>query len=300
MDVAGRIEGSLESALESVSSAEAPPALMEAARHAVFPGGGRLRPQLCLSVALACGDGAPGLADAAAVAIELLHCASLVHDDLPCFDDAPLRRGQPSVHHAFGEPLAVLAGDQLIVLAFEALGRGAEAWPARLPRMLAEVARGVGMPRGIIAGQAWESEPRIPVAMYRRAKTGALFEAAAVAGALAAGANGGAWRLFGARVGEAYQIADDIQDVVGSAASLGKPVGRDAALGRPNTATQLGLQGSSRLLEQLVREAIEAMPACENPEVIVTWLRHLCEKLAVRSPSYAAVAHDLEAGAEAT
>lgn len=270
---------------------------MEAVRHAVFPGGGRLRPQLCLSVALACGDGAPALADAAAAAIELLHCASLVHDDLPCFDDAPLRRGLPSVHHAFGEPLAVLAGDQLIVLAFETLARGGEACPAKLPKMLEVVARGVGMPRGIIAGQAWESEPRIPVTAYRRAKTGALFEAAAVAGAMAAGSNGMGWRLFGARVGEAYQIADDIQDVVGSSASLGKPVGRDAMLGRPNAATQLGIQGSSRLLEQLVHDAIEAMPACEKPEVIVTWLRHLCDKLAVRSPSYASVAHDFESGA---
>jgi geranylgeranyl diphosphate synthase type II len=297
MDLVRRIEGCLERALDSVAGTEAPPTLIEAARHAVFPGGGRLRPQLCLSVALACGDGAPGLADAAAAAVELLHCASLVHDDLPCFDDAPLRRGQPSVHHAFGEPLAVLAGDQLIVLAFETLARGAEACPARLPKVLEAVARGVGMPWGIIAGQAWESEARIPVATYRRAKTGALFEAAAAAGALAAGANAAAWRVFGARVGEAYQIADDIQDLVGSAASLGKPVGRDAALGRPNTATQLGLHGSARLLEQLVREATLAMPECEDPGVVVEWLHCLCDKLTVRSPSYSAVAQDLESGA---
>lgn len=296
MDLAGRIEGLLQSALACASSDEAPPGLMEATRHAVFSGGARLRPQLCLSVALACGDGAPELADAAAVAIELLHCASLVHDDLPCFDDAPLRRGLPSVHHAFGEPLAVLAGDQLIVLAFETLGRGSEANPGRLPKLLEAVARGVGMPRGIIAGQAWESEPRIPVAAYRRAKTGALFEAAAVAGALAAGANGSAWRLFGARIGEAYQIADDIQDLVGTSASLGKPVGRDAVLGRPNAAAQLGLHASSRLLEQLLRDAILAIPPCERPEIIEAWLTYLCDKLAVRSPSYAPRAQDLESG----
>lgn len=297
MDIAQRIEGCLESALESVSSAGAPPTLIKAARHAVFPGGGRLRPQLCVSVALACGDGAPDLASAAAAAIELLHCASLVHDDLPCFDDAPLRRGLPSVHHAFGEPLAVLTGDQLIVLAFETLARGAEACPARLPKMLEAVARGVGMPWGIIAGQAWESEPRIPVATYRRAKTGALFEAAAVAGALAAGANAGAWRLFGARVGEAYQVADDIQDLMGSPSMLGKPVGRDAALGRPNTARQLGIEGSHQLLEELMREAIGAMPACEKPDVIVAWLRCLCDKLARRSPSYSAAQQDFDSGA---
>ena len=141
------------------------------------------------------------------------------------------------------------------------------------------------------------AKPMIPVTTYRRAKTGALFEAAAVAGALAAGANAGAWRTFGARVGEAYQIADDIQDVVGSSASLGKPVGRDAALGRPNAATQLGIHGSGRLLEQLVREATLAMPPCDDPDVIVGWLRCLCDKLAVRSPSYSALAQDLESGA---
>ncbi|NUQ76482.1 MAG: polyprenyl synthetase family protein [Polyangiaceae bacterium] len=299
MDIARRIEGALKAALDSVSSADAetPPTLIEATRHAVFPGGGRLRPQLCLSVALACGDRAPAFAEAAAAAIEMLHCASLVHDDLPCFDDAPLRRGLPSVHHAFGEPLAVLAGDQLIVLAFETLARGAEGCPARLPKMIETVARGVGMPRGIIAGQAWESEPRIPVSTYRREKTGALFEAAAAAGALAAGENGSAWRLFGARVGEAYQIADDIQDVVGTSASLGKPVGRDSMLGRPNAATRLGIEGSSRLLEQLVRDAIEAMPPCERPEAVVTWLRYLCEKLSPRSHGYAPLAHDMESGA---
>jgi geranylgeranyl pyrophosphate synthase len=96
--------------------------LAAAMRHAVFPGGARIRPQLCLAVARACGDSDPALADAAAAAIELLHCASLVHDDLPCFDDAPLRRGRASVHCAFGERLAVLAGDALIVQAFQTLG----------------------------------------------------------------------------------------------------------------------------------------------------------------------------------
>ena len=90
-----------------------------------FPGGARIRPRLCLAVAQACGEDQPAVTDAAAAAIELLHCASLVHDDLPCFDDAPIRRGKPSVHRAFGEQLAVLAGDALIVLAFETLALAA-------------------------------------------------------------------------------------------------------------------------------------------------------------------------------
>ena len=116
-----RIEQSLATAIASGEAHGCPPKLAGAIRHAVFPGGARIRPQLCLAVSQACGDDDPELAEAAATAIELLHCASLVHDDLPCFDDAPTRRGRASVHFAYGESLAVLAGDALIVLAFETL-----------------------------------------------------------------------------------------------------------------------------------------------------------------------------------
>jgi geranylgeranyl diphosphate synthase type II len=129
--------------------------------------------------------------------------------------------------------------------------------------------------------------------MYRRAKTGALFEAAAAAGAIAAGGDGKAWRAFGQRVGEAYQIADDIHDVTGTAADLGKPVGRDAALGRPNAATHMGLHGSTRLLERLMSEAAEAIPPCHRPEVVVTWLRSLSEKLTPSARPPRAHPHDL-------
>ena len=121
MDAKNRIERALAAATRQGSGPGCPPGLAAAVAHAVFPGGARIRPKLCLSVARACGDRHPAMADAAAAAIELLHCASLVHDDLPCFDDAPLRRGKPSVHRAFGERLAVLAGDALIVLSFETL-----------------------------------------------------------------------------------------------------------------------------------------------------------------------------------
>ena len=106
-----RIEQSLATAIASGEAEGCPPKLAGAIRHAVFPGGARIRPQLCLAVAQACGDDDPMLSDAAATAIELLHCASLVHDDLPCFDDASTRRGRASVHFAFGESLAVLAGE---------------------------------------------------------------------------------------------------------------------------------------------------------------------------------------------
>jgi geranylgeranyl diphosphate synthase type II len=262
MDVTRRIEQALASALSVGDSTGAPPGLAAALRYAVFPGGARLRPRLCLAVAAACGDDAPALADAAAVSIELLHCASLVHDDLPCFDDAPTRRGKPSVHSAFGERLAVLAGDALIVAAFQSLGRAGSAAPHRLAALLLTVARGVGMPNGIVAGQAWECEAHVRLTDYQRAKTAALFEAAAVTGAIAAGAEPGPWRALGERLGEAYQVADDISDVMADPGEVGKPIGRDAVLGRPSAARELGLDGAVKRFEEVLNGAVAAIPAC--------------------------------------
>src|SRR5262245_38141865 len=178
MDEMARIERALQQAVAAGEGDGCPPRLAAAVRHAVFPGGARIRPRLCIAVAHACGDDEPALADAAAAALELLHCASLVHDDLPCFDDASERRGRPSVHKAFGERLAVLAGDALIVAAFQALGAAGGTRAERLPALLATISSGVGMPQGIAAGQAWECEPRVHLRDYQRAKTGALFAAA--------------------------------------------------------------------------------------------------------------------------
>ena len=261
MDAIGRVECGLVKALALADGAEAPPRLASAMRHAVLPGGARIRPKLCLAVAMACGDDEPRLADAAAAAIELLHCASLVHDDLPCFDNAHLRRGKPSVHAAFGERLAVLAGDALIVLAFQALARAECAAPQRLPVVLTTIARAVGAPGGIAAGQAWECEGRVSLAQYQRAKTGSLFIAATVAGAQSAGADPRPWRNLGERLGEAYQVADDIRDVLADAQMLGKPAGRDAQLGRPSAAAELGLSGAIEHFEALIAGAIDAVPA---------------------------------------
>src|SRR5271165_5322092 len=125
MDAVNRIEQALQAAISRAEVPGCPPHLAAAMRHAVFPRGARIRPRLCLAVAAACDEDDHRLPDAAAASIELLHCASLVHDDLPCFDDATTRRGRPSVHMAFGERLAVLAGDALIVLAFETLAQAA-------------------------------------------------------------------------------------------------------------------------------------------------------------------------------
>jgi geranylgeranyl diphosphate synthase type II len=264
MDAMTRIEQALSAAIATAASAESPPRLAAAVRYAVFPGGARIRPRLCLAVAHACADDAPSASDAAAAAIELLHCASLVHDDLPCFDDAPIRRGKASVHRAFGERLAVLAGDALIVLAFQTLARGAAGVPQRLPLLLETIGASVSMPHGIVAGQAWECEPRVALADYHRAKTGALFAAATAAGAAAAGADPEHWRTLGARLGEAYQVADDIRDAASDVEHLGKPVGRDVALGRPSAARELGISGAMQRLEHLVRGAIESIPPCPN------------------------------------
>jgi geranylgeranyl diphosphate synthase type II len=262
MDAMTRIERALTAAVARADGPACPPLLAAAMRHAVFPRGARIRPRLCLAVAAACGEDDPDIADAAAAAIELLHCASLVHDDLPCFDDADTRRGKPSVHRAFGEPLAVLAGDALIVLAFQALAAGAATAPQRLGPLVATVARSVGVPAGIVAGQAWECEPAADLAQYQREKTGALFAAATVAGAAATGAPAEAWRLLGERLGEAYQVADDLRDSVSDAAELGKPTGRDAALGRPSAVLQLGLDGAIARLRDLADDAVESVPPC--------------------------------------
>jgi geranylgeranyl diphosphate synthase, type II len=186
---------------------------------------------------MACGDDRPALADAAAAALELIHCASLVHDDMPCFDDADIRRGKPSVHRAYSEPLAVLTGDSLIILAFDILARAGEGAgevdPARALRLIRVLSTRSGMPNGICAGQGWESEAKIDLPAYHRAKTGALFIAATQMGAIAAGQEPDQWEDLGARIGEAFQVADDLRDALYDAATLGKPAHQDEVHGRP-------------------------------------------------------------------
>ena len=262
MDVSSRIERALLAALERGVGSGGPPKLAQAMHYAVFPRGARIRPRLCLAVARASGEDDPAITDAAAVSIELMHCASLVHDDLPCFDDAPIRRGKPSVHAGFGEQIAVLAGDSLIVLAFQTLAWGAARAPSRLVPLISTVGASIGMPRGIIAGQAWECEPEVDLAEYQREKTGALFAAATVAGAASTGAEAEPWRQLGERLGEAYQVADDIRDVACDAEDLGKPIGQDKALGRPSAVAQLGMRGALLRLKDLAAGAVASIPVC--------------------------------------
>lgn len=269
MDPMARVEQTLMQALDRVEGPGSPPGLAGAMRHAVLPGGARIRPRLALSVALACGDDRPAVSSAAGAAIELMHCASLVHDDLPCFDDADMRRGKPSVHMAFGERLAVLAGDALIVLAFETLAWGAIEAPERLRPLVRILGQSVGMPLGICAGQAWECEPQADLSAYHAAKTGALFAGATRLGAAAAGAtDADAWGDFGDKLGEAYQVADDIRDVVSRPEELGKPVGQDSRLGRPNAAIMIGLPKAVQRLEGLVAAAIGHIPDCPGRDAL--------------------------------
>ncbi|MCG5501756.1 polyprenyl synthetase family protein [Ectothiorhodospira lacustris] len=264
MDAMTRIEQALNQALARGETPACPPLLAEALRYSVFPGGARIRPQLCVAVAQACGDDAPELVDAAAASIELMHCASLVHDDLPCFDSADMRRGKPSVHAAYGERLAVLAGDALIIMAMEALVHGATRRPERLAPLLLTVGQGVSVPSGIIPGQAWECEPSVDLAQYQRAKTGALFAAATMAGAVAAGHEAAGWRALGEKLGEAFQVADDLRDVASNPEELGKPVGQDEALGRPNAVATHGIKGATKYLKQLLDEAMASIPSCQG------------------------------------
>lgn len=261
-DILYRIEDALQRSLSRATGPSAPPLLAAAFAHSVFPAGQRIRPRLTLSVALACGDDQPILSNAAAAAIELLHCASLVHDDMPCFDNAGTRRGKPSVHAAFGEPLALLAGDGLIVLAFESVALAAVADPLRSASLSLIIARSVGMPHGIVAGQGWESETDADLVLYQRAKTGSLFAGAAMAGAAAAGHMAEPWATLGYRLGEAFQVADDIRDVMCTATDLGKPVGQDEALGRQSAVRELGLDGAVRRLDRLMADAVDSIPHC--------------------------------------
>jgi len=268
-----RINAALRRAIEAAAGPACPPRLAEAIDYAVFPGGHRIRPRLCLAVANAHVGSDPLVVDAAMSSIELLHCASLVHDDMPCFDNAATRRGKPAVHAAFGESLALLCGDALIVLAFQALARAAVTAPQRSGNLLKIVSDGVGAPNGIVAGQGWECESEPPLKEYQRAKTGVLFAAATMAGAAAAGVDYEAWGMLGQRIGEAYQIADDLLDRFGDPDVIGKPVGQDAANDRPNAVSAMGVGGASEYLTRIIDDVVNSVPDCPGKQALSGLIR---------------------------
>lgn len=285
MPLTDRIDAAVARAVATARGGAAPARLAEALTYATTPGGARIRPTILLSVSMACGDDRPALSDAAAAALELIHCASLVHDDLPCFDDAETRRGKASVHRAYSEPLAVLTGDSLIVLAFEVLARAAADAPERGAALTLALARRTGMPNGICAGQGWESEAEVDLAAYHRSKTGALFIAATEMGAIAAGHDAESWHDLGARIGEAFQVADDLRDAVLDAGALGKPAGQDALHGRPNAVAELGVQGASERLSDTLAGAIASIPSCPGEAKLAQMVKLQAERIMPTMPA---------------
>lgn len=254
MTVGNSFERALTAIVNNASGLDCPPKFASALRYAVFPGGARVRPKLVEAVARACGNADAAAVAAGASAIEMLHCASLVHDDLPCFDDAAYRRGKPSVHVAFGERLAVLAGDALIVEAFAAV--------AAYPQIVRIIAASVGAPSGICAGQAWECEDSMDLASYQRAKTGALFAACTMTGAAASRRDPAPWKQSGMLIGEAFQVADDLRDVAGISGEIGKPTGQDQAHSLPNAVSELGFDGAIQHFENLLSQVVDSIPDC--------------------------------------
>lgn len=279
-----RIEIAVMSALALAQGRDAPKKLASALPYAVLPGGARIRPTILLSVALACGDDRPALSDAAAAALELMHCASLVHDDLPAFDDADTRRGKATVHRAYSEPLAVLTGDSLIILAFDVLSRAADGDAARALGLIRTLSARSGMPGGICAGQGWESEAQVDLRAYHRAKTGALFVAATQMGAQAAGQDPEPWEELGARIGEAFQVADDLRDALYDAETLGKPAGQDAAHARPSAVATMGVQGAIRHLRDILSGAIASIPACPGEARLAALVNAYAERMTPVAP----------------
>ena len=279
MRIAERIDTALTRAIFAGQGGTAPAKLSAALGYAVTPGGARIRPTILMSVAMACGDDQPKVTDAAAVALELMHSASLVHDDLPCFDDADLRRGKPALHRAFSEPLAVLTGDSLIIMAFNVLARAAGHTPNRAIQLIEVLTKRSGMPNGICAGQGWESEETIDLSAYHQSKTGALFIAATQMGAIAAGQEAQPWEELGARIGEAFQVADDLRDALCDVETLGKPAGQDDLHGRPNAVAELGVAGAVARFDDILAGAISSIPACPGEAALAQMVRAYADKL---------------------
>lgn len=257
------VEAALDRLLPPASSW--PGRLHEAMRYAVFGGGKRLRPVLVRAACRAAGGDAEAALEPAC-AVELLHTYSLVHDDLPAMDDDTLRRGRPTVHVAFGEALAILTGDALLTLAFHVLAsypRGT-AWARRRAAACTLIAEAAGS-CGLVGGQVEDLEAtgQRPEAArlerLHRAKTGALLAASVELGALLAGAGPRrrlAFRRFGQQLGLCFQVADDILDVTGTAASLGKSPGKDAAAGKLTYPAVYGLAAARAEVERLAAQAV--------------------------------------------
>jgi geranylgeranyl pyrophosphate synthase len=257
-----RIQPWLENFLDRQNPLSA--SLSSAMRHAVLNGGKRVRPTLAYGAALACG-GTLDAADAAAGAVELVHCYSLVHDDLPCMDDDDLRRGVPTCHKVYGEATALLAGDTLQTLAFVALAEGrvpAAALVRQIGRLAAASAdMAVGQALDLAAEGRRLSLPELET--VHRHKTGALIRASVFLGAMTADCRDdallAALEIYADRLGLAFQVHDDVLDVVGDTRKLGKKAGADAEHDKATYPALLGLDAARALAGRLHDEAVSAV-----------------------------------------
>jgi len=244
-----------------------PEVIHRAMRYSVMNGGKRLRPTLTLAACEAVG-GDSGKALPTACAIELIHAFSLIHDDLPALDNDDFRRGKPTSHKVFGEAMAVLAGDALLALAFETISGRTSGVPAEtLLRVINRVAAATGS-EGMIIGQVVDIESegkRIDLDTLRfihSRKTGALIEVSVVCGGILGGASEArleALSVYGKRIGLAFQIADDILDLVGDSEKLGKTVGSDLRKEKATYPSILGLERSRELAQTAVSESLDAL-----------------------------------------
>ena len=246
-----------------------PKRLIEAMRYSSLNGGKRLRPFLVVESAAVFGIGREA-ALLAGAALECIHCYSLVHDDLPAMDNSDLRRGRPTLHKAYDDATAILAGDALLTLAFDIITRDEIHRDAgvrlALTRALARAAGVGGMAGGQMLDLAGEGrfgdrEP-VDVARLQQMKTGALLRYGCIAGAILGQASQKQYQAlddYGRALGEAFQIADDLLDVEGDAAALGKQTGQDAALGKTTFVTQLGIGGARQRVRDLLARADTAL-----------------------------------------
>ncbi|CAK6696654.1 farnesyl diphosphate synthase [Synechococcus sp. BA-124 BA4] len=261
----------VEQALEASLGPERPESLREAMRYSLLAGGKRLRPILCLAACELAG-GEVALALPTAVALEMIHTMSLIHDDLPAMDNDDLRRGRPTNHKVFGDAQAILAGDALLTRAFEMVALRSPGVPAeRLLQVVGELSLAAGAP-GLVGGQVvdLESEGKdvdlATLEYIHLHKTGALLQACVLTGAMIAGASEPllqGLRTYSRGIGLAFQIIDDILDVTASSEVLGKTAGKDLAADKTTYPKLLGLQESRQRADALVAEAKAALQPWE-------------------------------------